>query len=219
MPCWVERFLYIDERHGRDFGIGRFADSGTPEAHLRLSRERRGENFRSNGGNGNMTSNDKFCAGCGTRLALRQHEGQTRPVCPACGRVVYYDPKLATACVIERDGETLMVRRAVQTGYGLWSMPGGYVDRGEPVEEAAAREVWEETGLLVEVGQLIGVFSDAGNPVVVAAYAATETGGVLAPGPESLDVGYFAVDALPPLAFPRDEQIIRRWRAMKSEIG
>ena len=93
-----------------------------------------------------MTGNDKFCAGCGARLTLRQHEGQTRPVCPDCGRVVYYDPKLAAACVIERDGETLMVRRAVQTGYGLWSMPGGYVDRGEPVEAAAARKCGRKQG-------------------------------------------------------------------------
>ena len=162
-----------------------------------------------------MTDHDKFCAGCGARLVLRQREGQRRPVCPDCGRVVYYDPKLAAACVIERDGKTLMVRRAVQTGYGLWSMPGGYVDRGEPVERAAAREVQEETGLLVAVGPLIGLFSDDGNPVVVVAYAATETGGVLEAGPESLDVGFFATDALPPLAFPRDEQIIRRWREMR----
>ena len=93
-----------------------------------------------------MTSGDKFCAGCGTRLALREHEGRERPVCPQCGRVVFYDPKLAATCVIERDGRTLMVKRAVQTGYGLWSMPGGYVDRGEPVEIAAAREVMEESG-------------------------------------------------------------------------
>ena len=163
-----------------------------------------------------MTNHDKFCASCGVRLVLREHEGQQRPVCPDCGRVVYYDPKLAATCVIERDGKTLMVRRAVQTGYGLWSMPGGYVDRGEPVEVAAAREVREETGLLVQVGQLIGLFSDAGNPVVVAAYAADETGGILSPGPESLEVGFFAADALPPLAFPRDEQIIRRWREIRS---
>ena len=163
-----------------------------------------------------MTPNDIFCAGCGARLALRQHEGHTRPVCPDCGRVVYYDPKLAATCVIQRDGKTLMVRRAVQTGYGLWSMPGGYVDRGEPVEDAAAREVREETGLVVQVGQLIGLFSDAGNPVVVAAYAAEETGGILAPGPESLDVGFFAPDALPPLAFSRDAQIIRRWQEIRN---
>ena len=162
-----------------------------------------------------MTSGDKFCAGCGTRLVVREQEGRQRPMCPKCGRVVYYDPKLAAACVIERDGKTLMVRRAVQTGYGLWSMPGGYVDRGEPVEAAAAREVQEEAGLLVEIDQLIGVFSDEGNPVVVAAYAATEVGGVLAPGPESLDVGFFALHDLPPLAFPRDEQILLRWQRIR----
>lgn len=166
-----------------------------------------------------MINSDKFCAGCGARLTLREHEGRRRPVCPRCGRVVYYDPKLAAACVVERDGKTLMVRRAVQTGYGLWSMPGGYVDRGEIVEDAAAREVWEETGLLVEVGRLIGIFSDAGNPVVVAAYAATETGGILEPGPESLEVGFFPLEGLPPLAFPRDEQIIRRWREIRDGQG
>ena len=164
-----------------------------------------------------MTNGDKFCAGCGARLALREHEGRERPVCPQCGRVVYYDPKLAAACVIERGGKTLMVRRAVQTGYGLWSMPGGYVDRGETVETAAAREVEEEAGLLVAIEQLIGLFSDPGNPVVVAAYAATEVGGVLAPGPESLDVGFFALDDLPPLAFPRDEQILRRWQRIRNQ--
>ena len=162
-----------------------------------------------------MTGGDKFCAGCGARLALRRDEGRLRPVCPSCGRMVYYDPKLATACAIEREGRTLMVRRAVQVGYGLWSMPGGYVDRGEVVEAAAAREVWEETGLLVTAQRLIGVFSDAGNPVVVVAYAATEEGGTLAAGPECLDVGFFASDALPPLAFPRDAEIIRRWQGMR----
>ena len=151
-------------------------------------------------------------------MVIREHEGRDRPVCPQCGRVVYYDPKLAAACVIERGGQTLMVRRAVETGYGLWSMPGGYVDRGEPVEVAAAREVVEETGLLVEIDQLIGLFSVAGNPVVVAAYAATEVGGVLAPGPESLDVGFFGIDELPPLAFPRDEQILRRWQRIQNEL-
>ena len=150
---------------------------------------------------------------------MQHQDGQSRPVCPGCGRVVYYDPKLAAACVVERRGAILMVRRAVETGYGLWSMPGGYVDRGEVVEMAAAREVREETGLMVAVRQLIGVFSDAGNPVVVAAYAAAETGGTPSPGPECLELGYFADTALPPLAFPRDAAIIRQWRLMQRNAG
>ena len=146
-------------------------------------------------------------------MTLREDEGRTRPVCPECGRVMYYDPKLAATCVVERKGRTLLVQRGIPTGYGLWSLPGGYVDRGELGEDAAAREVYEETGLEVVTAGLIGVFSQAQHPVVVVAYSANETGGELMAGPECLDVGFFALDTLPPLAFPRDAEIIQRKRA------
>ena len=64
---------------------------------------------------------------------------------------------------------------------------------------------------------MIGVFSQAQHPVVVVAYSATETGGELIAGPECLDLGFFAPDALPPLAFPRDAEIVRRKRAMSAD--
>ena len=158
---------------------------------------------------------DKYCANCATRLVAREVADQERPVCPRCEQVVYYDPKVAATSVIERDGRVLMIRRAGEPGYGLWSLPGGYVDRGEVVEEAAAREVQEETGLEVEVGFLVGLFSEAGHPVIVAAYAAHEVGGRLEAGPEALEVGYFPLNELPPLAFPRDFQILDRWKAIR----
>ena len=94
-----------------------------------------------------MIEGDKYCPSCSTPLEMRDAQGSSRPVCPSCGRVIYYDPKLAATVVVEQDERILMVRRLVQPGVGLWSLPGGYVDRGEPVEQAAAREVLEETGL------------------------------------------------------------------------
>ncbi len=138
-----------------------------------------------------------------------------RPVCPQCGRVVYHDPKVAAVCVVARGGEVLMIRRGTDTGYGLWSLPGGFVDRGEVVESAAAREAWEETGLEVAVEGLIGLFSLSGDPVIVAAFAAREIGGGLAPGPEALEAGFFSLDGLPELAFSRDREILARWRSAR----
>lgn len=159
-----------------------------------------------------MSSNDKYCPACATLLESKEESGRQRPVCPACGHVVYHDPKVAATCIVERDHKVLMIKRGNQPGIGLWSMPGGYVDRGEVVEEAAVREVLEETGLEVKVDHLVGLFSERGHPVIVAAFAAREVGGVLKAGSEALDVCFFSPDDLPPLAFPRDLSILARWK-------
>ena len=156
---------------------------------------------------------DKYCAACATPLEQREVFGTERPVCPSCGRVVFYDPKVAAVCVIARNGRVLMIRRGTDLGYGLWSLPGGFVDRGEVVESAAAREAWEETGLEVTVDGLLGLFSLPGDPVIVAAFTAQETGGTLAPGPEALETAFFPPDDLPELAFSRDTEILARWKS------
>ena len=158
-----------------------------------------------------MLPEDKFCPGCGAPLERTEIAGKIRPACASCRRVIYYDPKVAAVVIVARENRILMVRRANQPGYGLWSVPGGYVDRGEVVEAAAAREVQEETGLVVEIDGLLGLFSQAGNPVIVAAFAGMETGGVLRAGPETLAVDFFHQDDLPPLAFPRDIEMLNLW--------
>ena len=163
-----------------------------------------------------MQSQDKFCPSCATRLHLREVSGAERPICPQCQRVIYYDPKVAATSVIERSGQILLIRRGNQPGYGLWSMPGGYVDRGEVVEQAAIREVWEETGLKIEIEHLIGLFSEQGHPVMVAAFATREVGGLLAAGDEALEVGFFPINRLPEMAFPRDQLILARWQTLEN---
>ena len=159
-----------------------------------------------------MSSDNKYCSACAAMLEFKEVVGRQRPVCPACGYVVYHDPKVAATCIVERDQKVLMIKRGNEPGIGLWSFPGGYVDRGEVVEEAAVREVLEETNLEVEVDYLVGLFSEKGHPVIVAAFAAREVGGSLKAGPEALDVGFFPRDDLPPLAFNRDLSILARWK-------
>lgn len=152
-----------------------------------------------------------FCLHCGASLATRELEGYQRPACEACGWIYYEDPKVAVAVLVGRDGELLLNRRAIQPGMGDWSFPSGYVNRGEVLEEAAAREVKEETGLDVEIGELFGAYSEPGNPVVLVVYTAAQVVGEPIAGPEVSEVRWFRPDALPTLAFPHDSAIIARW--------
>ncbi len=159
-----------------------------------------------------QAAEDRFCMKCGAPLGSRQVEDRVRPACPRCGWVVYYEPKLVALGVLVHDGKVLMVRRAMEPGLGLWSLPAGYVNRGEVVEEAVAREVREETGLDVRVRQLLGLFSQPGRPIVLAAYDVELAGGTLCASPELLDLGFFPLDALPELAFPWDTRILDCWK-------
>ena len=159
-----------------------------------------------------MQHDQRYCQTCGHSLANRNVSCVQRLVCTACGLVAYVDPKLAAVVLASRNGQLLLVRRAIEPQLGKWSFPSGYVDRGEAVESAAVREVKEETNIEVEIVGLIGLYSRDGSPVALAAYAATVVGGELRPGVEAQDVRFFRHDELPALPFPDDDQILSDWR-------
>ena len=143
-----------------------------------------------------MYARPVHCTQCGERLEERlvgQHHEKTVPVCAACGAVHWIDPKVAAGCLIVRDGRVLLVKRAIEPGYGKWVFPGGHVDRGETLEAAALRETREECGALASIGGLVGVYSYPGRPVVVAVYRATLLAESPEPFPadETLEVGWF----------------------------
>lgn len=149
------------------------------------------------------------CLRCGGSCEQQPVEGRQRPVCSDCGFVVYQDPKLAVAVVIERAGRFLLgLRGPGVRAPGKWSFPAGYVERGEVVEEAAVREALEETGLTVELGPLLSLISAPGEPVVLAVYPAISFTGEPSPDDDLLELGWFAAEALPDLAFPSDRRII-----------
>ena len=155
-----------------------------------------------------------FCPRCGTHLEPRFLEDRFRPTCPSCGLVYYHDPKVAVAVVIGDERGLLLGRRNIDPAKGGWSFPAGYVNRGEVLEEAAVREAREEMGVSVELHGLVGVYSRRGEPVVLVVYAGSIAAGSVAPdGREVSEARLFALDALPPMAFGHDDQIVADWRA------
>jgi len=142
----------------------------------------------------------RYCAWCGGRLvaAAGLNQGGAPFYCMSCGQAVYEDPKLAVAVIVETGEGVLLLRRAQRDGaHGKWILPGGHVDRGEVVPEAAVREVAEETGLTVELTGLLNVYSYLGNPWVLVVYTARPNGGRLARGPEALEIKAFAPGEMP----------------------
>lgn len=161
-------------------------------------------------------SDFRFCPVCGGPLESRLLKSLEPPrlVCAACGYVFYLDPKLAVATIISTDDDRIvLLRRAINPGYGKWVFPGGYVDRGEEVRAAAVREAREETGLDVRIDRLLNIYSYAGRVPVIVVYAATAIGGCLGCDDEGLEVRLFEPGAIPwdELAFPSTREALREF--------
>jgi ADP-ribose pyrophosphatase YjhB (NUDIX family) len=143
----------------------------------------------------------------------RTVERKTRRACQACGFIAFQDPKVAAAVLVLLDGGLVLVKRGVEPAIGRWAFPSGYIDRGESVEDGAVREMKEETGLIVRTTGLVGLYSETGSRVILAAYSAQVVGGALAAGHDADEAGTFDLEDLPPLPFPHDDRILRDWRS------
>ena len=151
----------------------------------------------------------RFCPRCAAPLVLRRKYGRIRPVCHACHFIHFADPKLTVAVVIEQEGRVLLGKRAVDPRRGFWCLPGGFVDYGELVRDAAAREALEETGLTVTIGELLNVQDwddeESEKKGIVLFFRAKVKEGQPEAADDMLELGWFARDELPPMAFPSHE--------------
>jgi ADP-ribose pyrophosphatase YjhB (NUDIX family) len=162
-----------------------------------------------------------YCPICGSPLEVRyiDSEEHERLVCVACGRILYVNPKLVAGLIPMQDGKIWLLRRAIEPAYGAWTFPAGFMEMGESVPEAAARETREELGAEVEVGALLGVYSRSTSPTVLAVHVGRVTTPPIG-GIETLEFAQFTIDSIPweQLAFWNTVDALRDWvESMKSE--
>jgi ADP-ribose pyrophosphatase YjhB (NUDIX family) len=156
-----------------------------------------------------------FCVNCGAALVPRVIEGREVEACPRDSFILWHDPKVSTAVVVEAEGGIGLGRRSIEPGYGLWCLPGGFVNDDEDPAAAAVRECREEIKAPVELTGLIGVYhipkSDAPSMVGIAYKGRLVDGAAPVAGAEMLEVAVFRPESLPALAFPSHTKVVAEY--------
>lgn len=137
------------------------------------------------------------CSHCGSRTVLAHVDRRGREQCPACGVVFYRNPMPVTLTVVEHEEKLLLIRRARNPLQGYWAPPGGYVECGESLTEAAIREAREETALEVVIDGLIGLYSQSDVDVIIVSYRAHSVGGHPLAADDAIELSLFKQGELP----------------------
>lgn len=147
-----------------------------------------------------------YCSHCGAAVGILVPPGDNRPrhVCSRCGTVHYQNPKIVVGCIPQWEGRILLCRRAIQPRYGLWTLPAGFLERGETTLAGAVRETLEEAKARVAIGGLYSLFNLPHIDQVYMLFHASLLDLDFGPGEESLEVSLFTEAEIPwdALAFP-----------------
>lgn len=145
---------------------------------------------------------------------IPEGEDRERLVCSECGFIAYENPKIVVGSVVAEGGKVLLCRRAIAPRAGFWTLPAGFMELNETVEEGAAREAWEEAQARIAIEGVLSIYSIAriGQVQIIFRASLKEPG--IAPGPESQEVRFFDWDEIPweEIAFPSVHWALRQWR-------
>jgi ADP-ribose pyrophosphatase YjhB (NUDIX family) len=146
-----------------------------------------------------MSSSFRFCPQCGQKVILKfiKVGEPQRHFCESCEKIHFLSPKLAAGVIVLYDGKLVLSRRDIDPGQGLWTYPGGFVEVGETVEQAAIREAKEEIHADVQLEGLLGVYSYPGIGVAVVIFRGLSIGEKPRCGDEVQEVAFFSPHEIP----------------------
>ena len=128
---------------------------------------------------------------------LLEGDNRERDLCEACGAVHYQNPRLVVGTLPILGDKILLCLRAIEPRANTWTLPAGFMELGEAMDEGAARETQEEAGVRIELGQLYTVITIPHVDQVHVYFLAKALGPELDPGPETLEARWYSLDDIP----------------------
>lgn len=158
-----------------------------------------------------MKKQRQFCLYCGG-TTIKKHEGDVRrDFCPVCNSYFYENPLPVVSSILESSRQILLVKRDRAPSKGLWCLPTGFAEAGESIEEAALRELAEETGIKGKIIKLLDVDSYKSRfygDLLFLTFIVEQSGGRLCAGDDCSQARFWPVNKLPPLAFRSNKRAL-----------
>ncbi|MGP8152829.1 MAG: NUDIX hydrolase [Smithella sp.] len=166
-----------------------------------------------------MKKQRQFCLYCGGTTIKKHEDNVRRDFCPACNSYFYENPLPVVSAILESSRRILLVKRDRPPSKGLWCLPTGFAEAGESIEEAALRELEEETGIKGKIIKLLDVDSYKSRfygDLLFLTFIVEQSGGKLTAGDDCSQARFWSVNKLPPLAFRSNKRAVDAY--IKSKI-
>lgn len=158
-----------------------------------------------------MKKKRKYCLYCGGLTTQKYEDGVKRDYCPACNSFFYENPIPVVSAILESSRQILLVKRDRAPSKGLWCLPTGFAEAGESIEQAALRELEEETGIKGKIIKLLDVDSYKSRfygDLLFLTFVVEQSGGKLCAGDDCSQAQFWPVNKLPPLAFRSNKRAL-----------